>query len=362
MEKFAEIVSTYPHKYPIIEKEDYFYWPAKLMQDSGYDVEFLTTEKGEQKNHKGIQIKRFKNPFSILSHINKDKDIKLVHAHLRPYPPSFLAAFSNKPKILTPHTYILGSSRPIAHISKLAMRKFNKVIALTPYERDIYLKAGITNTELIPHPVDYDFFSKPPNKPALKKRFGLKDEFIIVTVANIRKIKRLDILLKAFKIVNEKTSSKLVIIGHDMLNEENAPTLRSMITDLRLEESTIHTGALEPELIRDMLHSSNVFVNTSMQEVQCLSAYEAAASGIPLCLPRIGSFTSVFGDLATFHDPGDHEKLAQDLNFLYENRNEFRKQGLHLKKFVKKFSFEPTKHKMVQLYESVLGSKLNQQP
>ena len=57
-----------------------------------------------------------------------------------------------------------------------------------------------------------------------------------------------------------------------------------------------------------------VFVNTSDPETMGLAVYEGGAAGLPLCLSDIGSFRTVFKDMALYSPPREKEKLAE--NFL----------------------------------------------
>ncbi len=357
MPKFVEIVPAYPHKYPLKYKEDYFFWPAKLMMEKGFDVEFFTTEKGSNNEvHNGIRIRRFANSFSMISAINKDSEIKLLHAHLRPYIPSLLAGFSNKPSILTPHTYILGSNPVIAFGSVLAMKKFDKVIAITPFEREIYLRAGIKNAILMPHPVDREFYAARVDKEAVKKKYGIKDEFVVVTVANFRKFKRVDTILKSFKILNSKIKSKLIIAGGDLLHQEGVLSIREMIKLFNVKDVII-TGVLQPEQVREVLAIADVFVNSSDNETQGLAVYEAACRSVPLCLSNIGSFTTVFGNLALYHNYDDPGNLAENLLYYSNNPKSAIKAGSGLKALMDNWDFDKSRKEMEHLYEEVMGKK-----
>ena len=357
---FAEIVISYPNKYPIHYKQDYFYWPAKMMMEKGFTVEFLTTEPGRNGEvHRGIVIKRFKGVLPLISYINKSKDIELVHAHLRPYPPALFSALSNKPKILTPHTYILGSNPLIAAASVYLMKRFDRIVALTSYEQEIYIKAGIPAAKIVvlPHPVDYQFYSSPAkNRAAVKKRLGISDEFVVVTVANCRKFKRIETLLRGFKLFNSSVKSKLVIVGEDLLWKEKARSISDMVRQFGVN-GVIQTGLLQPDKVREVLSVSDVFVNTSDNESMCLAVYEAAAAGLPLCLSDIGSFTQVFKDLAIYHTYWDYEKLAENILYYARNRREAAEKGRKLKRFVRAWSFDAIRKRMAKLYGEVMAGK-----
>ncbi len=358
--KFVEVVPAYPNAYPIRYKEDYFYWPARMMMDRGFDVEFLTCQPGvDGQVHEGVKIRRFRNAFSALSHVNRDKTISLVHAHLRPYPPSFLMAFCNKPKILSPHTYFLGSNFIARRLSLAAMPKFDRIICFTPYERELYARAGIPEKKLVvlPHPIDHEFYSaKPRGMAAIRKRLGLKaDEFVVVTVANLRRFKRIETLLQAFSLLGKSAKARLVIVGDDLLWREGAPSLEQLIREFNVK-NVIRTGALDPDGVREALSVSDVFVNTSDNEAQGLAAYEAAAAGLPLCLSGVGSFTSVFGELALYHHYTDFEKLAANLRHYYDDRKSAATAGRKLQSFVRQWDFNEIRKRMSSLYEEVMSS------
>lgn len=357
MPKFVEVVPVYPHKFPLRFKEDYFFWPAKMMMDRGFDVEFFTTEKGmDREPFEGITIRRFSGPLSLVSAIRKDRAIALVHAHLRPYLPSLLSGFSGKPCVLTPHTYILGSNWAIGRLSVLAMRRFARVIAITPYERDIYLKEGI-RAVLLPHPVDIDFYDEPVNKAVVRKKYGISDEFVVVTVANFRRFKRVDTILKAFKVFNEAVRSKLIIVGGDLLHNEGVPSIEEMIRAFGIRD-VIHTGVLQPEQVREVLSVADVFVNSSDNETQGLAVYEAACRGIPLCLSDIGSFRTVFGDLALYHEFDNPGRLADNLRKIHDDRAFSSTARKGLRSLMKKWDFGSAMRGMETLYDAIMAKNI----
>ena len=355
---YVQVVPEYPHRLALDEKEDYFYWPARLMLDRGYKAEFLTTQPGAQDQVcKGTTTKRFSSARAIISYINKKRDIKLVHAHLRPYFPSLLTALSNKPKILTPHTYILGSNPFIAAASVFLMKKFDRIIALTPYEKEVYVRAGIPAEKIavIPHPVNYRFYSAAVrNAPSIRKKMGIKDELVIVTVANIRKFKRIDTLLKAFKELSSSVNAKLIIVGEDLLRKEKVPSVTEMAGTMGIK-NLVQTGFLPAGKVSEILAVADVFVNTSDNEPMCLAVYEAASAGVPLCLSNIGSFTSVFKGMARYHHCADYLTLAENILYYARNRREAAEKGRKLKQFVRAWDFDAIRKRMAKLYEEVMG-------
>ncbi len=354
--KFVEIVPGYPLTIKARPIEDYFYWPAQMMLDKGYEVEFLTNQLEGPGQYQDVKIKRFKSWGQIHKYVNRDKDIRLVHAHLRPYPATFFGLLMRKPKIMSAHTYILGSNPLIAKASVFMMNKYDKIVCFTPHEMQIYEKAGIRKEKLvlIPHPVDHKFFSQPiKGKEAIKKQYGIRDEFVVITFATIRKVKRIETLLKAFRIFSRKVKSKLIIVGTDLLPEEGLQSVEEMARELGVD--VIRAKQLEPEELRRVLSIANVFVNSSEIEAQGLAVYEAAAAGLPLCLSSIGSLTSVFGNLPLYHDYWDYEKLAENLHYYYHNPQAADKSVKKLKELVRAFDISSISRKMEALYEEVMA-------
>ncbi|MBI4439271.1 glycosyltransferase family 4 protein [Candidatus Woesearchaeota archaeon] len=355
--KFVEIVLEYPLRFPLTFKEDYFNWPARLMLEKGFGVEMLTLQAGGSDSVSGIKVRRFGSTLALLRHVSRDRDVRLIHSHLRPYPPSFFSAFVGKPKVLTPHTYILGSNPFVAWLSVRVMRRFDRVIALTPYEEKVYLDAGLGRDRvvLLPHPVDHEFFSGRVDVRKVREKYDVGEhEFVVTTVSNIRKCKRVDTILRAFRAFSRRVPSRLFVVGEDLLWTEREKSVKSMVAGLGLD-NVVQTGFLEPGLLREVLAISDVFVNSSEVEAQGLSVYEAAAAGVPLCLSSIGSLRSVFRGLALYHMPSDWQGLEHNLLSLWRDSSGRKLMGRKLKEFVKAWDYAGIRKRMESLYSGVMG-------
>jgi len=373
--KFVEVVARYPVFSNFREKENFYLWPAKLMIEKGYDVEFLTLIDKRNKYAikkeevvAGIKVKRFKNTSALLSYIKKDKSIELVFSLLRPYLPCLFSGVVGKKSILTPLTYIVGSNKIIEKVSLFFMNRFDKIIALTPYERDVYLKKGISKDKVVwlPFSVDYDYFSKKVvfSEMNFRKKYGIRaEDFIILSVANMRQFKNVDIIIKAFSIFHEKVkNSKLVIVGGDFLSSKihreqrkGPSSMKEIVDKLGLRGEVILTGDVDVSEVRKFLNISDVFVNSSEPEAQGIAVYEAAAAGLPLCLSNIGSFTSVFKELALYNKPRDSEGLVQNYLTYYNDKKLREKNGRFLRMFVKDWDYNVNKKKMEKLFDGLLG-------
>ncbi|MBU0628887.1 MAG: glycosyltransferase family 4 protein [Nanoarchaeota archaeon] len=366
------ITSYYPGVFLLLEKEDYNAVPCKAMQELGYDTEVLTLLRPglkKEESVRGIKIKRFKSTFALLKYVIFSKEIAIVHAFLRPFLPSLLSSLINKPKVMSPNTYQIGSNKLIAFLSLMLMKRFDLLFNFTPYEMETYKKAGIDQCKLrlVPCSIDYGFYSRKITKiEQVRKRWKIdKDDFIVVTVCNLKAVKNVDVMLKAVSLLKGKVKNiKFILIGpnslgsaryRDEFQKEHHFVLNDSIKEFSIEKNMTATGKLTFEGIRDILNLADVYVNSSSVESQCLSAYESSAAGLPLCLSNIGSFKSVFKDRVLYHNPRDSEKLAENLLFYYKHPEKRKSMGAILKVFVKKWDYSKIKIRMIDCYKEVLG-------
>lgn len=373
MRKYVEIVMAFPGACTdqINEKENYILYPAIIMREKGFTPEIWTLwKKGLEREEyvKGVKVKRFNNMISILFNLLINKEVKLVHAFLRPFIPSLLSSLIfNKPRMITPVTYELGSTKLIEKISLFFLRKFNKILTLTPYEYNIYLKNDIPKEriELLPFCIDYKFFSKKLNVQKIRKKYNIKNnEFVIVSVANFRKFKNLDVMLRAFKLFHEKVKhSKFIVVGKDMLKsdmfkdqrKQSGPcSIKEIVSSLGIENDVIITGSLNSDKVREIHKTSDLFVNISDPEAQGIAVYEAAASGLPLCLSDIGSFKTVFKDNALYSNPRNAKILSENYLKYFSKPDMRKKHSLALRKQMKAWDYKVIHKKLSNIFDKLL--------
>jgi len=363
VKKYIQIVPGYP--LPLVQpfKEDYFAWPAVMMMKKGFDCEYVTLRNGRKafEVFDGFPIKRFSSVFRLLWYLFRQD--ALIHAHLRPNAPSLFAGLLfNRKKVMTPFSYELGSNWLIEKVSLFLMKRFDRVIPISPYEAEVYLKHGFKKDKVtfIPLAIDYGLYSHPKKDAAVARKFGLeKKKFTFITLANFRYFKRVDVILEAFGEFRKRVpDSRLLIVGEDMLAQESKPTIREMVKSLGLIEGkdVILTGFQTADVVCRLFAYSDVYVNSSSVESQCLAAYEAAAAGIPLCLPRHRSFSDVYEDYVLYHSYDSPSQLAANMLRYYKDRKLVARNTAYVKKLVKDWDYEVVKRKMEKLYDEVLGN------
>jgi glycosyltransferase involved in cell wall biosynthesis len=369
--KFIMLVSSYPPQFHLRKEEDYFLLPCSVMKEKGFECEYVTLRAQSNKiieakyandsayedNYEGFRIKRFDKTSQLLRYIKNEKAV--LQSNLRPWLPSTLSAFLPNMKVMRSFTYFMGSNMPIALFSALAFRRFDRLFAVTPFECEVYRKYLLPEKKirLIPLAIDYGFYSHKAPGDGLKEKFGIRDgDKLIIAAANVRKLKRFDVLLKALPLVKEKIpSAKVVIAGHDMLPAQNMPSLKEISADLGISDSVVLAGFHEEEGMRKLYSMSDVFVHPAADEYQGLVSYEAAAMGLPLCLSSIGSHTSVYGEHALYHDIGDHRKLAQDIIASIAKRDQREEHVKFLKLHMKDWDYKAIFKKTSDAYDELIS-------
>ena len=122
----------------------------------------------------------------------------------------------------------------------------------------------------------------------------------------------------------------------------------------KISEKVIFTGSLRHKEVRDILYISDLFVNSSDPEGMGMAIYEAASAGVPLCLSNIGSFTSVFKDMAIYSSPRDKKKLAENYLKYYKNPSLRKKIGKRLKQYIKNWDYPLAMKKFDKIFSEIL--------
>lgn len=369
--KFIMLVNCYPHPIPVKKEEDYFLIPCSVMEEKGFECEYVTlraqgkrtietqfaNDQAYEESFHGFRVKRFDRMLQLLNYIRKEKAI--LQSNLRPWLPSSLSAFLPNTKLIRPFTYYMGSNFPISLFSAVLFRRFDRILTVTPYEGEVYRRYMVPARKIrhIPLAIDYNFFTQKVDASGIEEKYGIKpDDRLIVAVANVRRLKRFDVLLKALPIVKKEIpTAKVVIVGTDMLHAQGLPSLSELAAKFGISGSLIITGWQPPEVLRKVYSISDVFVHPAADEYQGLVSYEAAAMGLPLCLSSIGSHTSVFREHALYHEVEDYQKLAENIITSINKRDSREGSIKFLREHMKNWDYPVIKRQLSGMYDELLS-------
>ena len=172
----------------------------------------------------------------------------------------------------------------------------------------------------------------------------------VLCVANFRPVKRHVDLVQALAILRDRSLPvRCTLVGHG----STRPAVEALIQQKGLTADIRSLGPLPPELVREELRRSDVFVLTSLWEGMPGSIMEAMAAGLPVVgtdVPGIRDLVvdGVTGILVPARDP---ERLASALETLARNHEQRRHLGaMARKRAAEFFSFEKMVERHARAY------------
>lgn len=177
--------------------------------------------------------------------------------------------------------------------------------------------------------IDDKFFQRVNTCPKINSPY-------ILFLGNRKKHKNLNILIKAFQLINDKLPYKLVVAGakdtafNDSLQKNQA----------YLEGDIIEFINPSDEEILSLYSHADLFVFPSFYEGFGYPPLESVAMGCPSLVSDIPVMKEVFGDSGVYFNPYDEKELAEKILQILANKsykNEIlKKQSERLKLFNKK--------------------------
>lgn len=208
-----------------------------------------------------------------------------------------------------------------AKLEKLHARRADRVITISGYcaERldDLY---GIRNAVVVPEMIDLagwrDLFLRNPAPPD-------DGRFTVLCVCRFYPRKRVDVLLRAAALLTPRVRELQVrIVGAG----PEAPRLRQVCRDLRLEGVVTWLGNATPEELAREYNRADVFCLPSVQEGFGIVFLEAMAAGKPIIAVRAAAVPEVV-EHGLLVEPENVEALADALAKLYDDSDLRRQLG-----------------------------------
>ncbi len=179
-------------------------------------------------------------------------------------------------------------------LEKFSLSNSDEVIIIYEFIRDYAKKMGAKNINLIYNRIDLSKFS-PTTKPKFKDT-----KPVIICVGRLIKEKNQECLIHAIK----ELDVKLLLIG----NGVEYQNLKNLVSKLKIEDKVQFETSISHEKIQSYYASANIFALPIKYGGFAIPVLEAAASGIPVILPK--------------HKFDPNPDLIKDFAFLIENNPE----------------------------------------
>ena len=190
------------------------------------------------------------------------------------------------------------------------------------------------------------------NNEKYKRRIASNNEKIVTHVSNFRKVKRIQDVLKIFRIINNSIPSKLVLVG----DGPERPKMERLARELEISDHVNFLGNLKST--KEVLNISDLFILPSSSESFGLAALEALACGVPVISTNSGGIPEVVehGKSGFLSEAGNFKEMGQNaLNIISDNQthNQFKSNAI---KSAKKFDIQHILPKYEEVYKESLNT------
>jgi glycosyltransferase involved in cell wall biosynthesis len=234
-------------------------------------------------------------------------------------------------------------------------------ITITPSKEiaKILKKWGVKNVISIPNGIDLKHFSIKISKSDARRKLKLPlNKKIFLYLGRISFEKKLEILLKAFTIIEKRYNDVLLVIAGDGPQKSH---YEEFARKLKLR-NVLFLGYVEDKYLPLIYKSADFFVSPSPTETQGLTFIEAMVCGLPLIGVNAKGSKEIItenkcGLLARSNSP---YSLANKMQILLENKKlvqQFRKTCIRRSKY---YSIENTGAEHLKIYKKLLKSGCNE--
>lgn len=174
----------------------------------------------------------------------------------------------------------------------------------------------------------------------------MESKLIVGTLAELHKVKGLDVLLCAWaKFIKRYPEAELKIFG----TGEEEENLKALAKELNIE---VKFMGYVPDA-REKMNDFDIFVLPSRSEAMPYAVLEAGKVGLPVIATRVGGIPEIIenGENGVVIEPGSSETLFSSLLLLAENKELRNRLGEKLKETIlKNFSLEKMVEQTLVLY------------
>ena len=281
--------------------------------------------RGRQRFTNNNLISAFEN--TILSDIDV---FYCVDGQAEAYYIQCLANHFHKPYVIGEHAPVPWPGSVLADINKSAIEKADLFLAISNDKiRQLMLQnIHLPKTRYIGNLVDDTRFTLQKSNNSIKT-------FIIV--ASHSYYKNYDLFIKVMNRLAEisKTDFRVMIVGYGA-NKGYASGVEEFEEEIRstkFADKTTLIHSVEHEKIGEILNQADVFVMTSIQEGQPVSAMEAACCGLPVFSTRCGGVEDyIDAKMGRIFDITDFVGMAEALKDYLEERIQF--DGEYIRKTI----------------------------
>jgi len=344
---------------------------AERISDEGNEV-FLVTGKVEgqpvfeEKN--GVKIFRtslitlknlsYSSPFYILTSLPfiffkslsviREENVRLCHCQgfLSSFLGYLLFKITNTPYIVTVQR--LETDRGL--LRRLAYQNARLCIGSSQAVKDYFNSIGIKNVKVIPNGIDFERFQDVERTHA-REKLGAGQDFLIMTVARLEKVKGLKYAIRAMDILYKKyqlSNIKYFIIGEGSERKK----IENFIQRLGLGDKVVLLGQIKNEDVPNYLAAADCFLLSSLKEGFGIVVLEAMAASVPIVATGVGGVLDIIEDGKTglLVEPQNPQKIAEAVFRISSNSGLADLVVSNAEEEVKKYGWDKIAQRVSKIY------------
>lgn len=196
--------------------------------------------------------------------------------------------------------------------------------------------------------VDLKLFH-PCSPGVIKERFELND--YLLCVGEVRPYKNMENVFRALELWSD--GPQLAISGKIFGNHK--AKLENLASSLNIENRVIWLGYVPDDLLPNLYSEATAFIFPSLYEGFGLPLVEAMACCCPTISSNMASLPEIGGKAAHFFDPTEIGDMAEAIKKVCEDSEYRQTLAQRGKKHAKKFNWESSFKKHMDLFETVLN-------
>jgi glycosyltransferase involved in cell wall biosynthesis len=239
---------------------------------------------------------------------------------------------------------------------------FDSVLAVSPQVRDFCIREdGLDPSKVhtLFNGLEMESVAAASGRAAMRAQMGIAEDVpLITTIGNIRRVKGIDVLIDAARLVCHRYPNALFLVAGRKSEEDHCRELEQAISTLGLQANFKLLGSREDVL--SILRMSDIFCLPSRSEGFSNALIEAMACRLPCVATDVGGNREVLSDGETgfLVPPEDSALLASALMRLLADRGRAGTMGLNGERVVRShFTAEAMMKNLVNFYQGLLAAK-----
>ena len=323
----------------------------ELAKNPDNEIYVLTSEnkwiQNLKENFKIIPIQTSSIPkFKVFSYVfNSSKVLKAIDpdvVHCQSIITGLAPLWAKKPYLVYCRGFDVYCATGIfKRINKNILKKAKLVLSLTKGMQDKLKKDYRVKSKVLHNGI---------RLREIKKDNTFKNR--IVYLGNLKKVKRVDDLIKAFSIVQNRIPDAFLDIYGDGLEKES---LMNLISKLGLQRSVAFNGSISNESVFEVLPLSDLLVLPSNSEGFPVCLLEAMVCGLPIVATDTDGSKEVIknGSNGFLVPVGDIESMATAMIKVLNDKKLAEKMRQSNLEIVKKYSLEKVAKKLEEFYKEI---------